>query len=206
MARSSQLLQGRDSRKAFPTSLIPRSGNHGVYGIISNVDARIYVGSAVDLYDRYSNHKLRLIKGNHYSEHIQEVHNTHPEALEFCVIEEVKDVSTLRQREQFWMDFYQSYLPEKGFNKNPKSDSPLGRKLTEDARSKIGKSKLGKLNTKVSKPVIQWSVDGIKLQTFPSASEAGRQLKIPVSCIVNCIAGRNKKSGGFKWTYAPTTV
>jgi hypothetical protein len=185
--------------------LIPRSGKSGVYGIINSGDSRIYVGSAKDLYDRYSNHKLRLIKGDHYSEHLQSIHNTSPESLEFFVIEEIYDTAILRQREQFWIDFYQSYLPEKGFNKNPKSDSPLGRKLTENAKSKIGKSKLGKLNTKISKPVIQWSLDGEQISTFPSASEAGRRLQIPVSCIINCIAGRNKKSGGFKWTYASTS-
>jgi hypothetical protein len=196
----------RDNRKVFPHCLIPKSGKCGVYGIICNSDGRLYVGGAKDLYDRYSTHKYKLNKKEHCNRYLQQLHNENPECLEFFVIEEIRDASTLREREQFWMDFYQSYQIEHGFNINPNSKSPLGFKMTEEGKAKIGAAHRGVPNVKCSKPVTQWSLDGKELKTFPSSSEAGRQLGMPISAVSHCLQGKSKITHGFKWTYAAPTI
>jgi hypothetical protein len=51
------------------------------------------------------------------------------------------------------------------------------------------------------KPVI--ASRGIERLTFPSISEASRQLKVAGSNIHKCLKGVRKKAGGFQWAYAP---
>jgi len=51
------------------------------------------------------------------------------------------------------------------------------------------------------KPVI--ASQGSTHLTFPSISEASRQLKVAGSNIHKCLRGERKKAGGFQWAYAP---
>jgi hypothetical protein len=219
-------MKGFTNTEVFPTSLPPKRGSCGVYGIISNIDNRIYVGGSEDMGVRFSTHKYHLSKRKHCCKQLQLVHDINPSALEFFVIEEVKDQSSLRAREQFWMDFYRSYLSENGFNQSPSSDSCRDYKQTkehiekvasknrgrkrpppsDETRRRMSEAQKGKINLRDSKPVIQWSLEGQQLQTFRSVTFAASQLDLCVSGIVNCLKGRYKQAGGFRWTYASTTV
>ena len=51
------------------------------------------------------------------------------------------------------------------------------------------------------KPVI--ASRGNQYLTFPSISEASRQLKVAGANIHKCLKGERKTAGGFQWTYAP---
>ena len=52
------------------------------------------------------------------------------------------------------------------------------------------------------KPVQQFSKEGILIATFPSSSEAARQLKLDSSSITKCCKGKLKTTGGFIFHYA----
>jgi predicted GIY-YIG superfamily endonuclease len=47
----------------------------GVYSISSLTDGRVYVGSAIDLYTRYMNHKKDLSKNSHCNKKLQNFYN-----------------------------------------------------------------------------------------------------------------------------------
>lgn len=62
-------------------------------------------------------------------------------------------------------------------------------------------SRINRQRTKVSKPVIQFSADGIELNRFCSTVEAGKQTGVNCHRIADCCRGDRKTAGGFKWKY-----
>ncbi len=69
---------------------------------------------------------------------------------------------------------------------------------------KISVSKTGKLNPKrVSKPVIQYTLDGQFVAEYPSMAEAQRLTGIFQTSIGQCCKGNNRynTSGGYKWKF-----
>jgi group I intron endonuclease len=64
---------------------------------------------------------------------------------------------------------------------------------------KVEEYKRKELKTK--KPVLQLNVNNEIINEFESVSEAARTLDILTSSILNCLKGRCKSSGGFKWEY-----
>jgi group I intron endonuclease len=136
----------------------------GVYIIKNSIDSRVYVGSAIYLYKRFFEHRRTLLKNNHANTHLQRFANKYGvdcltfEVLEFCC----KD--TLLVKEQFWLDYHNSYNREYGFNIRIKAKSNLGitftlsesrkqqlsnlhkgRKHTQEARNKMAEAKRGKM-------------------------------------------------------------
>ena len=74
-------------------------------------------------------------------------------------------------------------------------------------RGKIAKSNVGKtigLNNIIkalSKPVLQYTIDGEFVKEWPSMMEASRQTKIPQTSISACCRGILKHAGGSIWKY-----
>lgn len=54
---------------------------------------------------------------------------------------------------------------------------------------------------KKSKPVCQYSLDGVFIEEFPSINEASRRYGICGECISRCCMGRQSTSAGFKWKF-----
>ncbi len=71
----------------------------------------------------------------------------------------------------------------------------------EQNKNKGDKNRNHKLNTKNSKPVIQYSKNGDMLREFPSQMEAMRHTGICVVGICKCVNGKIKTSGGFVWEF-----
>lgn len=89
----------------------------GVYKIENKLTKKVYIGSAIDCHSRFKCHKYRLKTGVHHSAHLQASYNKYGlDNFEFILIEKVDNFINLREREQVWMDFYQSYNPENGYN------------------------------------------------------------------------------------------
>lgn len=65
--------------------------------------------------------------------------------------------------------------------------------VSDETRQLISKS--------VSVPVCQYSLDGILIKEFYSATIAGKEIGIDASCIIKCCKGKRKSAGGFVWKY-----
>ena len=129
--------------------------NSGIYLITNNVNNKVYVGQTI-------NFKARWHKS--YNPHLESAFRKYgKENFYFHILEEVEiDKELLNLREQWWMDFFESYDRDKGYNICPKADSSLGYKhntkslekmrgriLTEE--QKLHLSRVKKLN-----PVKPW--------------------------------------------------
>lgn len=88
--------------------------------------------------------------------------------------------------------------------------SVKGKKRSDETKKKMSESRKGekrsdetkrKIRDAKSKPILQYSKEGIFIKEFPSANEAARQIGIFSQNINTCCIGRLKTSGGFIWKY-----
>jgi group I intron endonuclease len=116
----------------------------GIYMIVNSENKKRYIGCAVNLKGRFQEHLKALRKGKHQP-YLQNAYNKYGEESFYLMVKEViKDLDKLLKREQYWMDYYQSYKQDKGYNICPTAGSTRGRKLSEEHKHKIAKASLGK--------------------------------------------------------------
>jgi group I intron endonuclease len=93
----------------------------GIYYILNILDGKIYIGSAVSILSRWRVHRHLLRNGKHFNKHLQRAWKRDGEdALIFGVLEYLGDKSILLEREQYWIDYYESYNELMGYNLLPK--------------------------------------------------------------------------------------
>lgn len=114
----------------------PRPVGSGIYAISNRLNGKLYIGSARDFVSRWRQHRMDLLRGSHHSRHLQRSFSKHPEDFEFVVIEQVKDKANLLKQEQFWINFYQAFDREKGYNISPKPGSCAGVKHSPEVAAK----------------------------------------------------------------------
>jgi group I intron endonuclease len=108
-----------------------------IYQIRHIESGKVYVGSAVNPYRRYQEHRNALVKGVHYSPYLQRAWDKYGEsAFVFEIIEPVLFVEDLTAREQHWIDVLRACDKLHGFNVAPTAGSVLGTKYTEERRAK----------------------------------------------------------------------
>jgi len=110
----------------------------GIYKILNLINGKMYVGSAMDLHHRKLTHFCNLNKNEHINKHLQHAWNKYgEESFEFSVLEYIFDISTILQREQYWIDFYKCYDHKVGYNICCTAGSRLGILHTEESKLKI---------------------------------------------------------------------
>ena len=88
----------------------------GIYKILNTVNNKVYIGSSMSIFDRWKEHIRSLRKGNHHSRHLQNAWNLYGEkSFLFCIIENC-DKDELLDREQFYIDAYNSADSRYGYN------------------------------------------------------------------------------------------
>jgi hypothetical protein len=96
----------------------------GVYQILCRATGKLYVGSSVDLFARWAQHRVALRRGIHQNYRLQKAWEEYgEEAFEFSILELV-DKDDLLLVEQAWLDKTKSANPENGFNIFDKAGSP----------------------------------------------------------------------------------
>lgn len=130
----------------------------GIYIITNSINNRIYIGSAVSLYNRYHTHKLDLVKNRHHSKKMQRFVNKYGiDKLRFSILE-VCNKNILIEREQHHLDYFIPF-----FNTSKKAGSTLGVKASETLKSHFSKIRKGKQTTgMLGKKHKQSSIDLIR--------------------------------------------
>jgi len=121
------------SNPLFLNSIKPGYYEPGVYAIVNLENGKVYVGSSATI-------GLRLLKHRYNFKHYKPEGNRlidalrkSPEVFDFSIIENVKDKTLRLEREHFWIKFYQSHLPEFGYNNSPTPFTSKGYKLSPQA-------------------------------------------------------------------------
>lgn len=167
----------------------------GIYSIKNKINDKIYIGSSIDIQNRWYIHKSDLIKNKHHNIYLQRAWKKYGEEnFEFTIIELVENEGDLLEREQYWLDTLESYNSKKGYNINPTAGSQLGRKLSEKSKIKMQNS------SKTKKVVIQFDPDKNIVQEFPSMTSASKYTKLSRTTIRASLASKTFRKG-FAWIY-----
>ena len=102
----------------------------GIYVIKNIINGKVYIGSAVHLTERLSNHFHQLKNNCHHSIHLQNAWNQKNSYFVCGVIEFVNDKKLLTVTEQKYIDKYNSANDKFGYNICPIAGSNLGCKQT----------------------------------------------------------------------------
>lgn len=90
----------------------------GIYKI-NFPNGKCYIGQAQNIEKRIKEHNQRAKKGSHGTKMIQlceKAIQKYGEIQEFEILECVKDLSLLDEREKYWIEYYDSANKEKGYN------------------------------------------------------------------------------------------
>lgn len=115
----------------------------GIYAIYCRRSHKTYVGSALDLPLRWTQHQNLLKRGAHYNHRLQYAWKVSGGDLEFHVLEYVSVASELVEREQWWIDLLKSADRGIGLNLCPVAGSVLGKHISDETRAKLRAQKMG---------------------------------------------------------------
>ena len=144
---------------------------------------------------------------------------TYGNDIKYTIIDQINSISKLHWEpiESYWIEQFR-YWGFNTINKNTGGGGPIshtnkmrenqsiiltGKIRSEEVKQRISKSMMGKntwsVGAHTSKPIIQYTLDGMLIREYPSIAEAIRQTNFQT--INQCLLGKIKKSGGYKWKY-----
>jgi group I intron endonuclease len=116
----------------------------GIYKIQNKINNKVYIGSSIDVSDRWKQHIRELKSKYHHNQNLQNAwHDQGDKNFEFEVIEIVEDINKLIDREQYYIDLTKCYDSNYGYNVSPKAGSCLGVKRTEKEKRWLSKVNSG---------------------------------------------------------------
>lgn len=156
----------------------------GIYQITCLVNGKRYIGSSVDVFRRWADHRRALRNGKHPNPKLQAVCSKYGLSnLGFEFVESVEP-SKLMAAEQAWLD---TERPE--LNINPNADAPC-RGAPPEIVAKISKSLTGKKASAETRAKMSATRRG-----RPMASEQRQKIR-------EAMAGRASRPPGFKHSEA----
>ena len=117
----------------------------GVYQILCVPTGKVYVGSSLNIAERWWEHRWDLRRQTHHSRYLQRAWDKYgEEAFEFSVLEYVDNQDVLMEREQAWMDMTRCYERDYGYNLSREVGTTRGVKHSNEARAKMSAARKGK--------------------------------------------------------------
>ena len=122
--------------------MIPTSKEHRIpviYQITNRQSGKVYVGRSVNFYCRYKVYRkaaLGRLKRDRNMPINKALLKYGIENFDFTILEHVTDTSTIRDREQVWLDKLQPFAPN-GYNICKSSIGPVGHKYSKEEKDII---------------------------------------------------------------------
>ena len=94
----------------------------GIYVIENTESRKVYVGSSCDVRRRWSDHVRELRQGIHGNDYLQKACVLHGEPTFRFWVAETCPREALLEREQWWLDMFEPWDPERGYNIRENAD------------------------------------------------------------------------------------
>lgn len=128
----------------------------GIYLIRNTKTNKVYIGSSIKLSARKQRHFKNLTEGIHHSKKLQNSFNKYGiDCFIFECIEEYEDIDNqeLIRREQYWIDYYDSY--HNGYNCRPNAENNYGHKHSNETKKLLSKLNSGENNAMYGKKLTE---------------------------------------------------
>lgn len=142
--------------------IVPES--HGIYVILNSSNNHFYVGSTVNLRQRWRQHLWSLDNNRHHNPHIQNAWNKYTgSSFVFLVVEIIGSPSNILNREQAWIDELGASERKDCYNFCKIAGSHLGRKRSELTKQRLSEANRGKIHKPEAKEKMRIAKLGRKL-------------------------------------------
>jgi group I intron endonuclease len=149
----------------------------GIYKITNIDNNKVYIGQSKNVIGRLLRHKLSLIRNKHFNKHLQSSWNDYGESkFTFTIIEQC-NINDLDKREIYWINYYNFYNGNYGYNKTLGGKGPIGCKRSHQTKLKISKVSKGRVSPNKGK---KYSVEFRK-----KLSEIHKGKKLTETCKLN---------------------
>jgi len=128
------------SLKTPNKNVVYNSRIQAVYQIRCLIDNKVYIGSSIDIYQRWHKHRYCLNENKHPNKRLQSSWNKYGEENHiFEILEETFSLGKqeLFSVEQTYMDLANCFLIECGFNVHQKANSAIGYKHSDAVKRKL---------------------------------------------------------------------
>lgn len=143
----------------------------GVYMIFNLLNEKSYIGSAINIRKRITQHKSRLRNNKHDNRYLQKAWLKYKEINFIFVKLEDTSIQNLIDREQFWIN---SLKPE--YNIRLIAKNNLGFKFSKETKDILSKQKLGKPRSEETKQKLREANLG-KKQSIETALKRSAAMK-----------------------------
>ncbi len=179
----------------------------GVYQILCIPTAKIYVGSSLNISERWWEHRWDLRRGTHHSRYLQRAWDKYgEEAFVFSILEYVDDPDLLMEREQVWMDTTRCYERNYGYNLSRQVGTTRGVQLSKETRAKMSAARKGKPKSPIHVANQAASLAEKWLLISPSGEEVTiinlnafcRQMNLSATALSEVAKGNRKSHKGWR--------
>lgn len=127
----------------------------GIYKIVNCINNKVYIGQSIDIEKRFQEHKYN-IKTNIKHPLYKSIRKYGIGNFEFIIIEHVINDNELNKREQHWLDYYNSYEKDFGYNICRESTTTRGYVHTDETKKKFSETHKGKKLSEEHKRSFSW--------------------------------------------------
>ena len=114
----------------------------GIYKITNMVNGKVYIGQSTQLSKRLYNHRNALKNNYHSNHHLQNAYNKYGETFQIEVIMYCDNKEKLDYLERYYISYYDSMNPQKGYNKEDGGN--LNKHHSGETKKKISEAQKGK--------------------------------------------------------------
>lgn len=158
----------------------------GIYCIIDLCSGKMYFGLTRQFKTRANQHLNELKKNKHHNLYLQNSYNKHRRFM--CFMHEECTVDSLKEREMFWISYYETFKRNNGFNLTMGGED-LGN-LTEESKIKKANSRRGKSSSLKGK---KQSKEWVEARTLKTKGKKRQYTKEHIEAIKATMA-KNKGS------------